>query len=396
MSTARPDQGVGGPVPDTLMFGLWAGLLLVGAVAVTSASMELAASRYGDAEHHLIRHGIYMVLSATVFALVLSLPTTAWSVVGGLAWPLTMLLLILVLIPGLGREVNGSMRWIGLGPASIQPSEIAKFLLVIHLAGYFRRHAWDLSRSLAGMIGAFAWLLPPALLLLMEPDLGAAMVIFGAAVGLALLAGARMLHLLLLAATATVGLVLLVLAQPYRLQRLEAFLDPWAEGVQFGSGYQLTQALIAFGRGEWFGVGLGEGLQKLFYLPEAHTDFIFAVIAEETGVLGALCLCAALLWLVLRGLAHGRAAEVRGDRFAAMLAYGAALMLGVQMLVSLGVNTGVLPTKGLTLPLVSYGGNSLLVSSALVALMMRVDWESRLARAAPAARARPRSTEVAA
>jgi cell division protein FtsW len=202
---------------------------------------------------------------------------------------------------------------------------------------------------------------------------------------------------LLLASAATASLALLVLAQPYRLQRLEGFLDPWAEGVQFGSGYQLTQALIAFGRGEWFGVGLGEGLQKLFYLPEAHTDFIFAVIAEETGVVGALCLCAALVWLVLRGLAHGRTAEVRGDRFAAMLAYGAALMLAVQMLVSLGVNTGLLPTKGLTLPLVSYGGNSLLVSSALVALMMRVDWENRLAaHVVPATRSQPRSAEVAA
>jgi cell division protein FtsW len=397
MSATRPDHAGAAPVPDTVMFGLWAGLLLVGAVAVTSASMELAASRYGDAGHHLVRHGIYMVLSTALFALVLSLPTTAWLAVCRLAWPLTLVLLTLVLIPGLGREVNGSMRWIGLGPASIQPSEIAKFLLVIHLAGYLQRHAGELPRSFAAMAWPFVWLLPPALLLLMEPDLGSAVVIFGAAAGLVLLAGARMLHLLLLAATATAGLVLLVLAQPYRLQRLEAFLDPWAEGVQFGSGYQLTQALIAFGRGEWFGVGLGEGLQKLFYLPEAHTDFIFAVIAEETGVVGALCLCAALAWLVLRGLAHGRAAEVRGDRFAAMLAYGAALMLGIQILVSLGVNTGLLPTKGLTLPLVSYGGNSLLVSSALVALMMRVDWEGRRAGVAvPAARARPRSAEVAA
>ena len=401
MSAARPDRhpdhAVPHPVPDTLMFGLWAGLLLVGTVAVTSASMELAASRYGDAEHHLVRHGIYVALSVGVFALVLSIPTTAWAAACRLAWPLTLLLLTLVLVPGLGREVNGSMRWIGLGPASIQPSELAKFLLVIHLAGYLQRHAGELPRSFAAMAWPFLWLAPPALLLLMEPDLGSVVVIFGAAAGLVLLAGARILHLLVLAVTATAGLAALVLAQPYRLHRLEAFLDPWAEGVQFGSGYQLTQALIAFGRGEWFGVGLGEGLQKLFYLPEAHTDFIFAVIAEETGVLGALCLCAALVWLVVRGLAHGRAAEFRGDRFAAMLAYGAALMLGVQVLVSLGVNTGLLPTKGLTLPLVSFGGNSLLVSSALVALMMRVDWEGRLATTvAPARRPRARSREVAA
>ena len=365
--------------PDTVLFTLWVTLLAVGAIAVNSASMELAVSRHGDADALLLRHAVFLLLALLAFLFVLSVPTAVWARVAAPVFFIVVLMLVLVLVPGIGREVNGSMRWIGFGPASVQPSEAAKFLLVIYLAGYLQRHREAVTGSLAGMLRPLGWLLIPAALLLMEPDLGSAVVILGAAAGLLLLAGARVGHMFVLALAAAAALAALVLWQPYRLQRLEAFLNPWAADVQFGSGYQLTQALIAFGRGEWFGVGLGEGLQKLFYLPEAHTDFIFAVIAEETGVVGALALCAALAWLVLRGLQHGRVAELRGDRFAAALAYGAALMLGVQMLVSLGVNTGLLPTKGLTLPLVSYGGNSLVVSSALVALMMRVHWENVLA-----------------
>jgi cell division protein FtsW len=367
--------------PDLVTFGLWLGLLAAGAVAVTSASLELSASRYGDPLHLALRHGIYLFGAGIVFVLVLATPTEQWRRLAGPAWLLAVLLLVAVLLPVLGRRVNGSLRWIGVGPLTIQPSEIAKFLLVIHLAESLRRREERLGRSLVELLAPLGWLLPPVVLILAEPDLGSAVVVLGAAAGMLLLAGARLRHLLLLAGAAGAALAGLVLWQPYRLARLEAFLNPWAEDVQFGSGYQLTQALIAFGRGEWFGVGLGEGLQKLFYLPEAHTDFIFAVVAEETGALGALALCGALAWLVLRGLAHGRAAEERGDRFAAHLAYGAALVLGVQMLISLGVNTGLLPTKGLTLPLISYGGNSLLVSSAFVGLLLRVHWETAAATA---------------
>lgn len=375
-------------LPDTRLLCVWIALLAFGAVAVNSASMELAASRYGNPDFLLVRHLAFMVVSVLAFLFVLSVPTRAWARVAAASYFVTLGLLALVLV--FGREVNGSMRWIGLGPASLQPSEVAKFLLVIYLAGYLDRHRTDISRSFVAMVRPFAWLMIPAILLLGEPDLGSAVVIYGAAAGLVLLAGARIGHMLVLVVTAVAALVGLVLVQPYRMQRLDAFLNPWAADVQFGSGYQLTQALIAFGRGEWFGVGLGEGLQKLFYLPEAHTDFIFAVMAEELGAVTVLVLCAAFAWLVIRGLLHGRAAEVRGDGFAAHLAYGAALMLGVQTLVSLGVNTGLLPTKGLTLPLISYGGNSLVVSSALVGMLVRVDWENRLA-AAPAPRAARRA-----
>jgi cell division protein FtsW len=284
-----------------------------------------------------------------------------------------------VLLPGVGREVNGALRWISLGPVSFQPSEAAKFLLVLYLAHYLSRRREEVRTSFVAMMRPLGWLLVPAMLLLAEPDLGATVVIFSAAGGALLLAGARLRDLAVLAVLGGGALALAVWLEPYRLVRLKAFLDPWA--VQYDDGYQLTQALIAIGRGEWFGVGLGEGLQKLFYLPEAHTDFIFAVIAEELGAVTAIAVCVAIAALVVRGLWHGRAAEQRGDEFAAQLAYGAALMLGVQALVSLGVNTGLLPTKGLTLPLVSYGGNALIVSCALVALCVRVDWENRSAEA---------------
>jgi len=361
---------------DSTLIWLWIALLAVGLVAVASASMELAFSRHGDAFHHLLRHGIALIVAGLAFLVVLAFPTSFWARFDRVALLLAVALLALLFVPGLGREVNGSLRWIAFGPFSLQPSEPVRFLLVVYLAGYVARHQQAISSGLLGLLRPLLWLLIPCALLVVQPDLGSAVVIMAAAVALLFLSGARMLHLSLLGAAAVAGLWMLLSLRDYRVARLQAFLDPWAPDVQFGSGYQLTQALIAFGRGEWFGVGLGEGLQKLFYLPEAHTDFIFAVIAEETGAVGALLLCAALMALVLRGLWHGRMAQRRGATMAAGLAYGAALLLGIQVLVSLGVNTGLLPTKGLTLPLVSYGGNSLIVCSALVALLVRVAWEN--------------------
>lgn len=361
---------------DSALIWLWIALLAVGLVAVASASMELAFSRHGDAFHHLLRHGIALIVAGLAFLVVLAFPTSFWARFDRVALLLAVALLALLFVPGLGREVNGSLRWIAFGPFSLQPSEPVRFLLVVYLAGYVARHQQAISSGLLGLLRPLLWLLIPCALLVAQPDLGSAVVIMAAAVALLFLSGARMLHLSLLGAAAVAGLWMLLSLRDYRVARLQAFLDPWAPDVQFGSGYQLTQALIAFGRGEWFGVGLGEGLQKLFYLPEAHTDFIFAVIAEETGAVGALLLCAALMALVLRGLWHGRMAQRRGATMAAGLAYGAALLLGIQVLVSLGVNTGLLPTKGLTLPLVSYGGNSLIVCSALVALLVRVAWEN--------------------
>lgn len=378
-ASALPVQAGPGEGIDGVLLGLWLVLLGFGILAVSSASMELAASRFGDPWHHLLRHGIYLLVALAGFVVVLAIPTAFWRRIGAASYFVTIALLLIVLLPGLGREVNGALRWVALGPVSFQPSEAAKFLLVIYVAHYLARRQDDVRTSFMGMVRPLGWILIPATLLLAEPDLGATVVIFGASAGTILLAGARLRDLGVLALIGGAALAVAVFASPYRLARLNAFLDPWA--VQYGDGYQLTQALIAFGRGEWFGVGLGEGLQKLFYLPEAHTDFIFAVIAEELGAVTAIAVCLLLASLVLRGLWHGRAAELRGDVFAAYIAYGAALMLGVQALVSLGVNTGLLPTKGLTLPFVSYGGNALIASCALLALCLRVDFENRLAAA---------------
>lgn len=362
---------------DRFAMMLWLMALSIGVVAVASASMELALSRHGDAFHHTWRHLVYLGISVLAFLVTLAVPTRLWLKLDMVGYGAALVLLFAVLL--LGREVNGSIRWIAIGPFSLQPSEAAKFLLVVYMAGYCVRHAEAIRSRFAGVMRPVIWLALPCVLLLAEPDLGSAVVIVGATGLLLFLVGARLLHLTVLAASATGAMVLLVWLQPYRVQRLEAFLNPWREDVAFGSGYQLTQALIAFGRGEWFGVGLGEGLQKLFYLPEAHTDFIYAVIAEETGVFGAVVVVALLTALVMRGIGHGQVAWQRGDKGAAALAWGAALMLGVQTMISLGVNTGLLPTKGLTLPLISYGGNSLIVSSALVALMVRVHWENQAA-----------------
>ncbi len=358
---------------------LWLVLLALGGLLVTSASLEIASVRYGGALTFAARHGLYLVVSLATFLAVLMVPVVHWRRLGPLAYLGSVVLLLAVLV--VGREVNGSLRWIGFGPLTLQPSELAKFGLLIYLAHSLTRHQEAVRSSLWGMVRPLVWLLGPMALILAEPDLGSVVVIMVAAGGLVTLAGARLrdLTLVVVLGGALVGAA--VYFQPYRLARFQTFLNPWAD--EFGTGYQLTQALIAFGRGEWFGVGLGEGLQKLFYLPEAHTDFIYAVLAEELGALGALMVLAMLVVLVQRGLAQGRRAELRGDFFAAFLAYGAGFLLAVQVLVSLGVNTGVLPTKGLTLPFLSYGGNSLVVSSALVALIARVAWENDQAPPSP-------------
>ena len=383
MSAVRRSRATSLPPPevDGLLLTLLFALVGTGFVVVASASMELAEIRYGDRWHHVVRHALYLLVALLGGAFVLSIPTRLWRALALPGYVLVVLLLGAVLLPGIGREVNGAQRWFAVGPVSFQPSVAAKVLLLFWLAAHLDRHADALRGAFLPAARPLAMLLLPAVLLLAEPDLGTTVVLFGAAAGLLLLAGARLRDLTVLGALASLALGALILTQPYRMERMRAFLDPWA--VQYDGGYQLTQALIAFGRGEWFGVGLGEGLQKLFYLPEAHTDFIYAVVAEELGAVAALLLALAFALLVLRGLTHGRIAELRGDRFAAFLAYGASLLLGVQALVSLGVNTGVLPTKGLTLPLVSYGGNALIASCALVAVVLRVAWENAVAGAAP-------------
>jgi cell division protein FtsW len=271
--------------------------------------------------------------------------------------------------------VKGSARWIGYGTFKIQASEIAKFAVVVYIAGYCLRRNNEIRRSITGFIKPLGLLGIIALLLLREPDFGATVVIVTTALGMMFLAGMRVQHFLLLFGLIGVAFGVLAVIEPYRLERLTTFLNPWEN--PYHSGYQLTQSLIAFGRGGWLGVGLGHSIQKLFYLPEAHTDFVFAVIAEEFGLLGAFVVIALFTFLVLRIFWIGRKSQHLGKHFAGFLAYGFGLWIAIQFVVSIGVNTGVLPTKGLTLPLVSYGGNSMLISCVLIAVLLRIDYENR-------------------
>jgi len=280
-----------------------------------------------------------------------------------------------VLVPGVGRNVNGATRWLPLGFVNLQVSELAKLAVVVYAAGYLVRRGEEVRSTIQGFVKPLGVMLLFALLLLLEPDFGAVVVIGATLMGMLFLAGVRLWLFGLLLVAAAGALALLAITSPYRMERLTTFMNPWAD--PFDSGFQLTQALIAFGRGEWLGVGLGGSVQKLFYLPEAHTDFLFAVLAEELGLLGAVGVIALFAYVVWRGFAIGQVAARAGRHFAAYLSYGIALWIGMQAFINLGVNMGVLPTKGLTLPLMSYGGSSMLVSCIAVALLLRVDRETR-------------------
>ena len=286
-----------------------------------------------------------------------------------------LLLLVLVLIPGIGRTVNGSRRWLALGPVGIQVSELAKMTMIFYLAGYLVRQKESVSQSILGFIRPMMVLGVVAVLLLLEPDFGATVVIACTVMAMLFLTGVKLRYYLGLMLGVGVSLAFLAVSSPYRVARLTAFLNPWAD--QFNSGYQLTQSLIAFGRGGWSGVGLGDGVQKLFYLPESHTDFLFAVLAEELGLLGILLVLALYSILVIRGLIIGLNANLQERLFASYTAYGITFWLGLQAAINMGVNAGLLPTKGLTLPLMSYGGASIVVNCMVIALLLRIDHENR-------------------
>lgn len=350
-------------------------LLLYGLVMVGSASLEVGAKTYGNSFHLVTRHMFYLIVSVGAAVAAISVPISLWQRFDAALLFVAFALLTIVLVPGIGKEVNGSTRWIGLGPFTLQGSEFVKLFVMIYMAGYLVRRKDEVETSLSGFAKPLLVLTGIVLLLLGQPDFGAAIVIISAAIGMIFLAGVPMRFFLPLVALCVSAVGLIATLQPYRLARLTAFADPWEH--QFDSGYQLTQALIAFGRGEWMGLGLGNSIQKLFFLPEAHTDFLFSIIAEELGVVGAGVVIILFAWLVVRGLAIGTAALAKGLNFHAYLAYGIALILGIQASVNLGVNLGVLPTKGLTLPLMSYGGNSLIVSCMMIAVLLRVEFETR-------------------
>ncbi len=351
---------------DRSLVFTWLCVLAFGLVMVASASLAMGVS-------YLIRHGLYLGIALCVCLAVASVPLIAWHRLRNIAGVVAVALCALVLVPGIGQSVNGAMRWIDLGFITLQPSEFARFFLLIYLAGFLTHNDDTLKQRGGVLVGPLLLLGATAALLIAEPDLGS-VVVLGCTVGaLVFVAGIPLRYFLPLVVVGAGLFIYLAFAQPYRLERLASFTDPWATANT--SGYQLVQALIAFGRGELFGLGLGAGIQKLFYLPEAHNDFIFAVIAEELGLAGALLLLFLLVFLVCRILATGYRLLMRGEKFGGYLCYGVGILLGVQAMINLGVASGLLPTKGLTLPFVSYGGNSLIVCCALVGLVVRAQWE---------------------
>ena len=358
-------------------------VLVLGVVMVASASTSIAARVYGDPLAYFWRQSVYLAIATGAMTCAARLPIKLWERAGPVLMPAAVVLLVLVLIPGIGREVNGSMRWIGFGAFNVQPSELAKLFVVIYLAGYLVRRAEEVRIKRSGFLKPLAVLVVVSALLLAEPDHGATAVLCATALGMLFLAGVPIARFALWAVPGAALIAAVALTKPYIIERLISFLDPWAD--PWASGYQLTQALIAIGRGGWLGVGLGEGVQKLFYLPEAHTDFLFSVVAEEFGLAGTLTIVGLYTFIVLRALSIGRHAEAAGSRFAAYVAYGIGLLLGLHAFVNIGVNIGLLPTKGLTLPLMSYGGSSLVASGASIGILLRIDHERRAMprRAAP-------------
>lgn len=366
------------PTLDPLLALTGMALILVGLVAISSASIEYSDWHFGNPWHHTQRHLIYISLAAVAAAITYHVPPSFWEQTGW-AWLIAALaLLVLVLVPGVGKDVNGSQRWLPLGPFTLQPSELGKLALVIYLAGYLVRQEEEVRNQWSGFLKPMGVVGVMALLLMVEPDFGATVICGGTAFGMLFLAGAKLGHFLLVLLGALLALLALVFSAPYRVQRLTAYTDPWAD--PFGSGFQLIQSLIAFGRGEWVGVGLGNSVQKLFYLPEAHTDFVFSIWAEETGMLGALLVMGLFALLIGRILWVARQAITKGHLFGAYVCFGAALIFSGQAFVNMGVSSGLLPTKGLTLPFVSYGGTSLIMSCCLLALVLRIDGELRQGR----------------
>ncbi len=348
-------------------------LLLIGLVMVTSASLNVAERLTGDPFFHFERQMLSVLLGCTIAAAMLFVPISIWQRFAPALLIASFALLLVVLIPGLGHAVNGSRRWIRLGLLNFQPSEVARWLLLIYVSVFAVRHQTELRGSAQGFFKPLAVLLAAALLLLLEPDFGAAVVLCVTGTAVLFVAGARLRDFLLVCGIGGAGIAFVAMSSGYRLQRLTGFLDPWAD--PFNSGFQLTQSLIAIGRGEWFGVGLGSSIQKLFYLPEAHTDFVFAVLAEEFGLLGVAIVVFAFLALVLRSLRLSRIAADAGMPLHACIAAGFGVWLGLQAFINIGVNMGLLPTKGLTLPLLSYGRSSMLVTLAWIGVLLRVHHE---------------------
>ncbi len=371
----RNDQARGRFDPWLLL--VIATLVVFGVIMVASASIAVADGRHYGAFFYLKRHLLFLAMGLAVAWGLSRIELQLWERYSLVLVLLAVISLGLVFIPHLGMRINGAQRWVNLGVTGFQPVEAVKLAVILYVASYLVRHRQAVERDLLGVLRPISVTLVLVVLLLLQPDFGSAVLLLAVVVGMIWLGGARMRNLLYLALPLVPLFTWVALSQDYRIRRLTSFLDPWKD--PFSNGFQLTQALIAVGRGHWFGVGLGDSVQKLFYLPEAHTDFILAVIAEELGFAGILLVVAMFTLLVGRALWLGMLGLQLGQRYAAFVAFGVALMIGLQSTVSIGVNLGMLPTKGLTLPLISSGGSSVIMTLAMLGLLLRAGYEIRRA-----------------
>ena len=352
-------------------------LLVYGLLMMTSASVEIAKSQYGDAFYFFKRQGFFALVGLLVLFITLHIPLILWKKYSWVLLLGSFLLLILVLVPGVGKVVNGSARWIDLGFFRLQPSELAKIFIVIYLAAYLDENLKEVKQTWTGFMKPIFIIAAAAFLLQLEPDHGALVILMLTSFCMIFLAGAQIYRFLPMFVGCAGVVTYLAMTKSYVIERFSSFLNPWAAENVFDSSYQLTQALIAFGRGEWFGVGLGNSIQKLYFLPEAHNDFVLAIVGEELGLIGVSVVLILFCLLIFTAFSTGKIAEKNSCLFQAFLAYGIGLLFSGQALINIGVNIGLLPTKGLTLPFMSYGGASLIICCFMAALLIRIQYETQ-------------------
>ena len=364
---------------DYLLLWMTLALLGLGLVMVYSASIAIAEANAAighQSTYYLVRQAIFIGVSLVAACMAFQVPMEWWQKMAPYLFIFAIALLILVLIPGVGRNINGSQRWLSLFVINLQPSELMKLFAAMYVADYAVRKSAQMDSIVKGFLPMVGVMVIVGFLLLREPDFGALAVVATIAISILWLAGINGWIFVGLIAVLPVAIYFLIISSPYRLQRVVGFMDPWAD--PFGKGYQLSHALIAFGRGEWFGVGLGGSVEKLLYLPEAHTDFLFAVIAEELGFVGVVIVLCMFAWLVIRAFGIGKEAAQNEQYFSALLAQGLGVWVGAQAIINIGVNMGMLPTKGLTLPLLSFGGSGILANCVAIAVLLRIDYENRM------------------
>lgn len=361
---------------DRWLLGAVLALAGLGLVMVYSASIATAGRTAGGIHHFLFRHALALAVGLLLMATVMHIRVRLWERLGPVLMAFGIVLLVAVLVPGIGVRANGSARWIPLGFVTVQPSELMKLAMVTYVAGYLVRRQDSLKTFTQGIIVMSAVLALIGTLMLLEPDLGAVVVLCVTVFIMLFLGGVRFWHFLVVVSAGLGGMIGLTVISPYRWARVTGFLDPWSD--PFNTGFQLTQALIAFGRGEWWGVGLGGSVQKLYYLPAAHTDFVLAVLAEELGLVGTLGVITLFGIMIVRAFAIARRAERLKQVYAARLAQGLGTLIGLQAVINMAVNMGLLPTKGLTLPFLSYGGTSVVVSCVAAGMLLRIERETRV------------------